>query len=68
MMNLHRHFGTKQDFTNWLTTMWVFYVGNRILRFEDRIHLLPEVHRRTGQLTHEPLDHADAVRLASEAL
>ena len=48
MMNLHRHVGTKQDFTDWLTTMYVFYLGNRILPFRDRIGLLPEIHRRSS--------------------
>jgi hypothetical protein len=65
MMNLHRHVATKQDFTNWLTTMWVFYVGNRILGFEDRIQLLPEVHRRTA--LRDTFDD-DVQELVAEAL
>ena len=67
MMNLHRHLDSVQDFTNWLTTMWVFYVGNRILGFEDRIHLLPEIHRRTAGGSAPPgADDTDA--LVAEAL
>jgi len=65
MMNLHRHAGSKQDFTNWLTAMWVFYVGNRILPFEERIHLLPEIHRRTMR---EDVFEDDAAALVAEAL
>jgi MoaA/NifB/PqqE/SkfB family radical SAM enzyme len=49
MMNLQRHLGSKQDFTDWLTTMYLFYVGNRILPLEERIHLLPEIHRRSSR-------------------
>jgi MoaA/NifB/PqqE/SkfB family radical SAM enzyme len=50
MMNLQRHLATKQDFTDWLTTMYVFYLGNRILPFDERIGLLPEIHRRSSLL------------------
>jgi MoaA/NifB/PqqE/SkfB family radical SAM enzyme len=46
MMSLDRHLGSREDFERWLTTMWVFYLGNRILGFEERIRRLPEIHRR----------------------
>jgi MoaA/NifB/PqqE/SkfB family radical SAM enzyme len=49
MMNLERHLGTPHDFESWLTTMWTFYLGNRILGFEERIGLLPELHRRAAR-------------------
>jgi MoaA/NifB/PqqE/SkfB family radical SAM enzyme len=66
MMNLGRHLGSKQDFTDWLTTMYVFYLGNRILPFEERIHLLPEIHRRCARAA-VPLD-VDVPALVAEAL
>ncbi|RMI12462.1 MAG: radical SAM protein [Calditrichaeota bacterium] len=47
MLNLRKHLGSKQEFTNWLTTMYLFYLINRIVDFEEGIRLLPEIHRRT---------------------
>lgn len=47
MMNLGRHLRSKEDFTHWLTTMYIFYLGNRILDLDARIHLLPEIHARS---------------------
>ena len=45
MINLKKHLSTKQDFTNWLTTMYLFYLINRIVDFEEGRKLLPEIHR-----------------------
>ncbi|MBI4456609.1 MAG: 4Fe-4S cluster-binding domain-containing protein [Acidobacteria bacterium] len=50
MLNMRRHLGSKQEFTNWLTTMYLFYLINRIIDFENGVRLLPEIHRRTGGL------------------
>ena len=47
MLNLRRHLGTQREFTAWLTTMYLFYVINRIVDFDKGIELLPEIHRRT---------------------
>jgi MoaA/NifB/PqqE/SkfB family radical SAM enzyme len=66
MMSLKQHLGSERDFANWLVTMWVFYVGNRILPFDDRIQLLPELHRRNAGLA--PLGLDDAAQLVAEAL
>ncbi|MDZ7362640.1 MAG: hypothetical protein ONB46_18230, partial [candidate division KSB1 bacterium] len=41
--------GSQQEFTNWLTTMYLFYLINRIVDFDEGIKLLPEIHRRTSQ-------------------
>ncbi len=46
MLNLKKHLGSKQDFTNWLTTMYLFYLINRIVDYDSGIQLLPEIHQR----------------------
>lgn len=46
MVNLRKHLGSKQDFTNWLTAMYLFYLINRLVDFEEGIGLLPEIHDR----------------------
>ncbi|MCB0586192.1 MAG: radical SAM protein [Phaeodactylibacter sp.] len=49
MINMRRHLGSKQDFTNWLATMYLFYLINRLVDFEDGIALLPEIHKRIAR-------------------
>ena len=51
MLNLKKHLGTKQDFTNWLATMYLFYLINRIVDFREGVKLLPEIHRRVRVCT-----------------
>jgi MoaA/NifB/PqqE/SkfB family radical SAM enzyme len=51
MLSMRRHLETKQDFTNWLTTMYIFYLINQIVDFEEGTKLLPEIH---GRLRHLP--------------
>lgn len=46
MLNMKKHLASKQEFTNWLTTMYMFYLINRIIDFQEGIRLLPEIHRR----------------------
>jgi hypothetical protein len=46
MTNLERHLATKKDFTNWVTSLYLFYLGNRIVDFEEGVALLPELHDR----------------------
>ncbi len=46
MINLKKHLATKQEFTNWLTTMYLFYLITRIMDFEEGVKLLPEIHQR----------------------
>ncbi|HXV99805.1 MAG TPA: radical SAM protein [Anaerolineae bacterium] len=48
MLNMKTHLVSKQDFTNWLTTMYLFYLINRIVDFEAGVKLLPELHRRVS--------------------
>ncbi len=50
MLHLEDHLSSKEEFTNWLTTTYLFYLANRIVDFEAGIKLLPEVHRRTKEL------------------
>ena len=49
MLSMKRHLGSKQEFTNWLTTMYLFYWINRIVEFETGAELLSEIHRRVAQ-------------------
>jgi hypothetical protein len=37
---MRSHVGSKQDFSNWLTTMFAFYVVNRLVPFEEGLELL----------------------------
>lgn len=46
MLQMKRHLGSKPEFTNWLTTIYLFYLINRIVDFQAGIKLLPEIHGR----------------------
>ena len=37
MINMKRHLGSKQEFTQWLTTMYMFYYINRLVRQDESI-------------------------------
>ena len=50
MLHMRRHLGSKQDFTNWLTAMYTFYLANRIVDFEEGAKLLPEIHSRLSYM------------------
>ena len=52
MINMKKHLGTKQEFANWLTSMYMFYLINRISDFKEEIKMLPKVHDllRSSQL------------------
>ncbi len=45
MINLKKHLATKREFTNWLTTMYLFYLITRIMDFEEGVKLLPAIHQ-----------------------
>jgi hypothetical protein len=47
MLTMRKHCGTKQEFTNWLTTMYLFYLINRLVPCDQTGEVLPEIHRRT---------------------
>ena len=40
MINMRAHLGSKEEFGNWLTTMFAFYVVNRLVPFEEGLELL----------------------------
>jgi hypothetical protein len=44
MIHMRKHLGSKTDFSNWLTTMYVFYLVNRIVDFASGVERLPEIH------------------------
>jgi organic radical activating enzyme len=58
MVNLRKHLGSKQDFTNWLTTMYLFYLINRLVDFKEGVQLLPEIQDRTVTATMRTNDNA----------
>lgn len=75
MTNVDQHLGSRQDFTNWLTTTYVFHLTGRIVDFEDRRRLLPEIHRRLRAVRDEepeplgpPLSAGEIADLVSEVL
>ena len=68
MINLKRHLRCKKDFTNWLTTMYLFYLGNRIVDFEKRVELLPEIHRRSSYWSEPDAYHLGNESAALEAI
>ena len=51
MINLREHLGSKREFTCWLTVMYMFYLINRIVPYEEGVELLPEIHRRVPSFT-----------------
>lgn len=40
MINMRKHLGSKQEFADWLTTMFAFYVVNRLVDVERGLKLL----------------------------
>jgi len=46
MINLRKHLGSKREFSNWLTTVYLFYLINRIIDFGEGIQLLPEIQQQ----------------------
>jgi hypothetical protein len=50
IVNVQKHLGSKEEFTNWLTTTYIFHLTGRIVDFEEGIKLLPEIHDRLRHL------------------
>jgi hypothetical protein len=46
MANLELHMATAEDFFNWLGTIYVFYLTNRIIDLETGLDVLPKLQRR----------------------
>ena len=34
MINMRRHLGSRREFSDWLTTMFAFYLVNRLVDFD----------------------------------
>jgi hypothetical protein len=47
LINRDRHLDSKQDFTNWLTAKYMFYVGAGAIDLSEGLVNLPEIHERT---------------------
>lgn len=46
MINMKMHMGSKQEFTEWLTTMYMFYYVNRLVGQEQGNNIIPKIHSR----------------------
>jgi hypothetical protein len=46
MVHMRKHLGSLRDFTRWLTTMYVFYLVNRLVDHDSGMRRLPEIHAR----------------------
>lgn len=46
MINMKKHLGSEEDFTGWLSTMYVFYLVNRLVDYEAGIARLGRIQRR----------------------
>lgn len=49
MLNMKKHLGSQKEFTHWLTTMYLFYLTNRIVDVEEGSKLLPQIHERVAR-------------------
>lgn len=53
MVNLDQYLGSKEDFTNWLSTNFVFYLTSHIIDPAEGARLLPDMHRRLREQRQE---------------
>jgi hypothetical protein len=51
MLNLRKHCRSQADFTQWLSTMYLFYFVNRLIDCTEGGRVLREIHHRTGRLS-----------------
>ena len=56
MLNMKKHLGSKQEFTNWLTSMYLFYLINRLVDYKKGMKNLTEIHRRVGDFESIPIE------------
>lgn len=54
MLNLRKQLGSKGEFTSWLTSMYLFYLINRLVDFDEGCRWLPEIHARTRRYSSSP--------------
>ena len=43
MINMRKHLGSEAEFADWLSTMFVFYLVNRLVDFETGLQYLPGI-------------------------
>ncbi len=55
MINMRKHLASEEEFSNWLSTMFVFYLVNRLVDFEENLKYLPEIHSLGPRLSELPL-------------
>jgi len=46
MIYLKKHLNSEEEFTNWLSIMYVFYTINRLVDYKKGLELLPQIHHR----------------------
>ena len=54
MLNMRKHLGSKGEFTNRLTSMYLFYFINRLVDIDEGRSRLPEIHARVGRDSSSP--------------
>jgi hypothetical protein len=64
---MRKHLGSKTDFSNWLTTMYVFYLVNRVVDFDSGVERLPEIHAALAGRRDAGSQSAEPERLVSIA-
>ena len=57
MINLRRHLGSRGDFIHWLTTMYVFYLVNRFVDYEQGMQRLPQIHALLAEQADPEIAH-----------
>jgi len=57
MINKHKHLDTKDDFVNWLTSVYTFYLIIHAVDFAEGVSLLPEIHRRVRHVREYETKH-----------
>lgn len=46
MINMRKHLGSKEEFSNWLFTMYTFYLINRLVNISEADSVISEIHSR----------------------
>ncbi|NJN42025.1 MAG: hypothetical protein HC811_07205 [Flammeovirgaceae bacterium] len=51
MINLRKHAGSKEEFSNWLFTTFIFYGLNRIIEIDNIDGVLSQIHEREQEMS-----------------
>jgi hypothetical protein len=65
---MKKHLGSKQEFTNWLTSMYLFYLINRLVDYDNGVKHLPEIHQRIGQDLLDIKINNNGIRLSKKSM